>query len=101
MAATVLEELIARKAKVLTVRGDSSYATGGYAMSGSFLDKAQAGVGPSGGPIAAGLVIPGATIIGDWDETNKKVKFITRATGAEVAAASDQSAVTVKMMVWA
>ena len=79
-------------ARVMSITGDSSYATGGYALSASHLALAN-------GPNVVGLNDGGA-IIALYDAVNKKVKFITAATGAEVAAASDQSANTVKLLVY-
>jgi hypothetical protein len=75
--------------RVLTVRGDSSYATGGYTVVA--FDSA---VTPTP------LLPSGATIMALYDAMNKKVKFITVATQAEVANASDQSAVTVKLLLY-
>jgi hypothetical protein len=77
----------------VSVQGDTSYATGGYAVTGSFWSaigsKAPVGLNDGGARIAL------------YDAVNQKVKFITASTGAEVANASDQSATTVKVLVYA
>jgi hypothetical protein len=85
MAATV--QATTFPGKIFSVTGDSSYATGGYALAASDL------------PIRTCVGLNTGTVIALWDAPNKKVKFITAATGAEVANASDQSAVTVQLLV--
>lgn len=93
MAATVsLDVLSGKDARIFDVKGDTSYATGGYAVSLSAF-------GAGGGVRAAYGVNDGSTVIALFDSVNLKVKFITAATGAEVANASDQSANTVKLVV--
>lgn len=92
MAARVELDPISPSPRILKVTGDSSYATGGYALSASVMDYQS-------NPKACGINDK-ATIIAEYDEVNKKVKFITRATGAEVANASDQSANTVKVLLF-
>lgn len=89
MAATVSMD-VSPSPRVVAVRGDSSYATGGYAVSASMFD--------SPGINAVGLNT--GSVIALYDAPNKKVKFITASTGAEVANASDQSAVTVKLLLY-
>lgn len=92
MAAQVTADPLTDKARIIDVQGDSSYATGGYALSASQLAA-------SGGVRAVYGINDGGAIIALWDAANLKVKFITAATGAEVLNASNQSAVTVKLLV--
>lgn len=100
MAATVQAEPLSAAGvpspRVISVTGDASYATGGYLVSGSLFGAAGA---PSDGAQGFGIDT-GGTVIAQYDQTNKKVKFITRATGAEVANASNQSGVTVKILLY-
>jgi len=89
MAASVSE--VIEPCKILSVTGDSSYATGGYALAASCLPSppAQSVVGLN----------DGAAVIALWDAANLKCKFITASTGAEVSNASNQSGNTVKLLV--
>lgn len=79
------------RAQVMKVKGTSSYPTGGYDLNQSFVNnianraKPLVGLNDGGTQIA---LIAGA-----------KVKFIVAATGAEVANATDMSAVTVSVLV--
>jgi hypothetical protein len=60
-----------------TITGDSSYATGGYAVTpASFGMNSITGIVPLG--VVAGNVA-------QYDATNAKIRFIVAATGAEVA----------------
>ena len=88
MAATVRQQEY--QARVLYVQGDASYATGGYALSDLALATNNPPVTPAG-------INDGAAIIALYDAPNQKVKFITAATGAEVANLSNQSANIVKV----
>lgn len=77
-------------ARVVKIKGTSSYTTGGYDLPDFAIARQADGMPPAGindGAAVIALVAPG------------KVKFITAATGAEVANASDQSAVTVQVLV--
>jgi hypothetical protein len=88
MPATVSRNVAPGRAYIFDVAGDASYATGGYPLSLSSLsNRTVYGINDGGAIIAL------------WDAVNLKVKFITAATGAEVANASNQSAVTVKLLV--
>jgi hypothetical protein len=88
----------AASARILNVKGDSVYATGGYLLAGA-VAAASFNLANASDFKAVGLN-DGGTIIALVDLPNLKVKFITAATGAEVANASDQSAVTVKVLVY-
>ena|SRR6266496_6579491 len=83
-------------ARVLLVRGDASYATGGYNLAGAASGWNLA----NASDFKCVGINDAATIISEVDLANLKVKFITRATGAEVGNATDQSAVTVKVLVY-
>lgn len=88
MAAQVTSDANPGKLQIVDVLGDANYATGGYALSlSSLANKTVYGINDGG------------TIIALFDAPNLKVKFITAATGAEVLNASNQSAVTVKLLV--
>ena len=90
MAAQVTQDSF--PARIFNVSGDSSYATGGYALSAAVLAA-----------LGSGKVVglnDGSAVIALWDAVNLKVKFITAATGAQVANASDQSANTVKLLLY-
>lgn len=88
MAATVSQDFNPGRVKIIDVQGDGSYTTGGYALSlTSLANKTLYGLNDGGAIIAL------------WDAANLKVKFITAATGAEVANASNQSANTVKLII--
>lgn len=80
--------------QIISIKGDDSYVTGGYALAAADLDPAAGGAGK-----AIWGVNDGSTVIALWDAANKKVKFITAATGAEVGSASNQTANTVKLIV--
>lgn len=75
--------------KVVTVTGDASYPTGGYTLPGA--------VGPQDRVFAE--AISTGTIYGVWDAVNKKLKLLTRSTNAEVANASNQSAVSIRLII--
>ena len=90
MAATVSEDIF--NGRIFNVVGDSSYATGGYALSAAVLSQLKSGQ-------VVGLN-DGNAVIALWDAANLKVKFITASTGAEVANASNQSANTVKLLLF-
>ena len=94
MPATVRQDSL--PGRVFSATGDSSYPTGGYPLSAAVLAHLSA--------LSPGKVVginDGAAVIALWDAANLKVKFITAATGAEVANASNQSAVTVKLFLFA
>jgi len=90
MAATVSEDIF--NGRIFNVVGDSSYATGGYALSAAVLSQLKSGQ-------VVGLN-DGNAVIALWDAANLKVKFITASTGAEVANASNQSTNTVKLLLF-
>jgi hypothetical protein len=90
MAATLRLDPVQPSARLLAVKGDASYPAGGYPVSASFFDSP--GITPVG--------LNTGTIIGRYDAANKKVEFVTAATGAVVATSSDQSAVTVKVLLY-
>ena len=81
-------ELFGEDVRILAVTGDTSYPTGGYAVAGDFPQSGLIGLNDGVG-----------TRIALWDDVNKKVKFIVTATGAEVAAATDVSASTVRLLI--
>jgi hypothetical protein len=93
--AAIFQMDVAPSPRIVKVTGDSSYATGGYAVPGGSGTPgiADASVAPVG-------LNDGAARIALYDAANKKVKFITAATGAEVANASDQSGTTVKLLLY-
>lgn len=91
MPAIVTPNKNSDRVRIIDVIGDSNYATGGYPLSLSGLSAA------GGGSRGVYGLNDGSAVIALWDAVNNKVKFITAATGAEVANASDQSAVTVKL----
>ena len=78
-------------ARVVKIKGTSSYGTGGYDLSASPFTKV------SNAPAAPVAINDGSAVIGLV--AAGKVKFITAATGAEVAAASDQSGNAVLVLV--
>ena len=89
---SVLDGRYQSRCRVLKIKGTSSYTTGGYDLpafaNGTAVQNVVLGpVGLNDGGTVIGLVASG------------KVKFITAATGVEVANASDQSAVTVSVLV--
>lgn len=93
MAATVTVEP-ARRLRVLKIQGDASYPAGGYALNSEpFLEAIQGGVNPPVG------INDGKTVIARYNLGTQKVEFVTSATGALVATASDQSANTVVVAV--
>jgi hypothetical protein len=77
--------------RVVKIKGTSSYTTGGYDlpafMTTAVPNNSYAPIALNDGSAVIGLVASG------------KVKFITAATGAEVANATDMSAVTVSVLV--
>jgi hypothetical protein len=78
--------------KLLKIKGTSSYSTGRYDLPADWN-----GSKVSSRPYPPLALNDGSTVIGLVSAG--KVKFITAATGAEVANASDQSANTVSVLV--
>lgn len=76
-----------RRANEVTITGDASYATGGYAVTAT-----QFGLTRLDG-IDCLAAVSGKHVI--YDSGTGKVLFITTATGAEVSNASNQSAVVI------
>lgn len=93
MAATISVKP-ATRFRIFEITGDSSYVTGGYSVATEILREAS-----QGGTSAPIGINDGAAVIALYDSVNQKVKFITASTGAEVANASNQSAVTVRIAV--
>jgi hypothetical protein len=94
MAATIAmddvnSELYGEDVRIIKVTGDASYPTGGYALAGTIPPNSSKLLG----------INEAITNIPLWDGVAFKVKFIVRATGAEVGAAVDVSASTVRLLV--
>lgn len=75
-----------------TIQGDSSYVTGGYAVT-----PAQFGLTKITGIVAEGA---SGNVIASYNGPAGKVLFIAQATGAEVANASDRSAAFLPVIVY-
>ena len=91
MAATIAPQITMKEmdpCRIISIKGDDYYPTAGYALSASVLQTGGATVVP---------LIDGTTVP-EYTAATQKVKFMTRSNYTEVSANSDQSAVTVRLL---